>query len=687
MRYLATLFLMLFFLFGSSSAQVQVPLTFQTSESPESTGVFNIQVQTSTDSSFYDILEESSWLSCEENSQFTYLATFPDSTATTTYWWRARHDNGVNLSDWSQPYYFILILAPQLLVSLQPDQQQDYTGETDTLWINLSDSVTNLVGAFFKLTYEDSFLTPLEVIKGAVLDPPDNFFLSSDIYPDSILISLASLGESFSDLGSILGIILRAENEVDSTSISFERSTLRDSLNQNIPHSTIGAWIQIQALDTIPPPATSNFSVYPKHQRCELSWTNPTEDPSFAGVEIRRNTWNTGAYPEYDDLYPTPLGYPRNQYEGTLVYRGNAGSFIDSTGGTRNAYYYSIFSYDSSGNYSEADTGRATNYWLGDVSGDGQVYFEDLVIFAETYGTYEGDSSYSAEFDIGPTYDMSPAGIPTTDDAIDFEDLVIFALNYMSTDNQKTVPRHFAKTTSGEPGLSLNLPAERLKVGKEFEVKISLINNPDTVKSIHFVLPYDSLELEFVNVERSHELIDSSYTVFFYGKDVDHKVDVSLAVLGGATPIIGSGEIAIVTFRLKKNVKPSLDFSLVDLRDGCGNILDVGVDDEHTENTMIPKTYILSQNYPNPFNPVTTIPFSLKAQGSVTFDNIKTSLKIYNVKGQLVKTLLDEEKAPGNYSIIWEGKDNSGRDVASGIYFYQLKTSDYIETRKMILVR
>ena len=52
-----------------------------------------------------------------------------------------------------------------------------------------------------------------------------------------------------------------------------------------------------------------------------------------------------------------------------------------------------------------------------------------------------------------------------------------------------------------------------------------------------------------------------------------------------------------------------------------------------------------------------------------------------------MKPLVNEEKLPGNYNIIWDGKDNSGREVSSGIYFYQLKTKDYTDTKKMVLVR
>ncbi|MDP3025836.1 MAG: FlgD immunoglobulin-like domain containing protein [candidate division Zixibacteria bacterium] len=99
----------------------------------------------------------------------------------------------------------------------------------------------------------------------------------------------------------------------------------------------------------------------------------------------------------------------------------------------------------------------------------------------------------------------------------------------------------------------------------------------------------------------------------------------------------------------------------------------------------IPKNFSLEQNYPNPFNPTTKIQFKV---GSLEFGRpLHTTLKIYNILGQLVKTLVDEEKLPGNYKVIWDGKDDSGKEVASGIYFYQLKAKDYTDTKKMVLLR
>jgi len=91
-------------------------------------------------------------------------------------------------------------------------------------------------------------------------------------------------------------------------------------------------------------------------------------------------------------------------------------------------------------------------------------------------------------------------------------------------------------------------------------------------------------------------------------------------------------------------------------------------------------TNSLSQNYPNPFNPATTIRFSIRERGRV-------SLKIYNVAGRLVRTLVDGEMNPGDFKEIWNGRSNSGAPVSSGVYFYKLTAKNYSKTRKMVVLK
>ncbi len=88
----------------------------------------------------------------------------------------------------------------------------------------------------------------------------------------------------------------------------------------------------------------------------------------------------------------------------------------------------------------------------------------------------------------------------------------------------------------------------------------------------------------------------------------------------------------------------------------------------------------LSQNYPNPFNPQTTIAFSLRARGSVT-------LTVYNVAGQRVRTLSNESLAAGAHTRVWDGLNDAGQPVSSGVYFYKLVAKDFTQTRKMVLLK
>jgi len=84
-------------------------------------------------------------------------------------------------------------------------------------------------------------------------------------------------------------------------------------------------------------------------------------------------------------------------------------------------------------------------------------------------------------------------------------------------------------------------------------------------------------------------------------------------------------------------------------------------------------------NHPNPFNATTSISFSLPEPGSVT-------LSLYNITGHLVKEF-SFPAAAGDHSVIWDGTDNQGNQIASGVYFYRLKAGDITETRKMLLLR
>jgi serine protease AprX len=100
-----------------------------------------------------------------------------------------------------------------------------------------------------------------------------------------------------------------------------------------------------------------------------------------------------------------------------------------------------------------------------------------------------------------------------------------------------------------------------------------------------------------------------------------------------------------------------------------------------------PFQFSLDQSYPNPFNPTTTIPYTVHGSQYTVNNPIRTTLRIYNIRGRLVKTLLDEEKKAGEYSVVWNGNDERGKEVASGIYFYQLIAGDKKITRRMVLLK
>ena len=97
------------------------------------------------------------------------------------------------------------------------------------------------------------------------------------------------------------------------------------------------------------------------------------------------------------------------------------------------------------------------------------------------------------------------------------------------------------------------------------------------------------------------------------------------------------------------------------------------------ENELVPQTRLIS-NYPNPFNPETAISYAISETGNV-------KLSIYNLRGQKIADLIDEIQEPDFYNIIWNGTDDKGNKVPSGVYFYTFKTGRYSSTKKMVLIK
>lgn len=448
--------------------------------------------------------------------------------------------------------------------------------------------------------------------------------------------------------------------------------------------------------DVTAPPAPTDLVATPGHNKVHLSWANATSD--FDHTVIMRADWYGGGhgYPEYDDDFAEGA-YPSDTSSTDYIYAGTLEALTDTddlSNATRDVYHYSAFTVDAAGNVSAPSGGaRATSYWLGDVAGggglgdyDGSVYFEDLAVFSTTFGKSHGDAGYQNQFDIGPTVTYSPKGIPTTDNIIEFEDLSIFAINFDAVSPAGKVVPLFAygednPSNGGALSLDLVSAASAIAAGEQFGVTVMLRNNIDLVKSVHFTIPYDASKLELVRVTQGRGLHESAVPVFFHSADQKGRVDVNLAVLGHGLTLGGSGELATLTFRARSASESNFDIELADMRDNENHKLDAITNGTtFTQATAVPRSHNLAQNFPNPFNASTQVHFDVRDAGNV-------SLRVFNVSGQLVRTLASGYYEAGSYTVTWNGRGDNGREAPSGVYFYRMVIGEYDATRKMLLLK
>ena len=415
--------------------------------------------------------------------------------------------------------------------------------------------------------------------------------------------------------------------------------------------------------DNTPPAALTGLAAAPGHQKIHLNWTEPAPDAGspLAGAEFRYVTW--GGYPAYSGVLPDP---PADVTQGTDTGAGlQPGTSLDWTVAPRDVYVVAGFVRDFVGNVSGGNTGAAaTNYWLGDADADGYVdVITDVTALANTYGLATGDGGYDGTCDVGPTDNASPRGIPNPEAdgfQVQFEDLMVFALNLGEVD----------PTLKFMPGETPDLQWDRLEAG----VWALVLRQPCAgLKGVN-------LQAELPAGVRCQvspgALLDRQSSPVFLRNATTAGLDAGLAAIGFGETIEGSGELMRVTLN-----KPLASLAItVSARDLDNRELFVAVDDAEDPPVVVPDRHRLDQNYPNPFNPLTTISFALPRAARV-------HLAIYTVNGRLVRTLLDEERPAGAHSVTWLGRDDAGRSVATGTYFYQLRAGDFRQVRKLTLVK
>ena len=375
-----------------------------------------------------------------------------------------------------------------------------------------------------------------------------------------------------------------------------------------------------------------------------VSWTASPDDKMFEvwGYPVRGITGYR--------IYRKALGEEEFQLAGTAP--AGATTFVDEVGVNNRTYIYKVFAADASNEVESEVEERAfaaanVGVPVGDFTSDGRVDFDDFFAFIDAFGTTSGQVEFDALFDL------------TSDGRVDFDDFFAFVDHFGETGVAKQVP----------VVLGVNTAARLLAQVKEDRSDLVIdaaVEGVSEAKGCGFVLKYDPRAYEFVRAEASTELP-------MLVKDEGGELAFAYAV---GRPTSEALKVRFY-FRPKDELGGAIHILRAIVADPFNRLNPVEV---LRQTLVAPKAFALGQNRPNPFNPTTVIEYVLPESAPV-------KLEVYNLLGQVVRTLVDGEQVAGRYSVVWDGRDDLGREVATGIYFYRLSAGKFHAVRRMALVR
>jgi hypothetical protein len=448
----------------------------------------------------------------------------------------------------------------------------------------------------------------------------------------------------------------------------------------------------VKAVDNIPPAAATELAGANNSGTRTLAWTASTDDKvvayaSYKGYAVPiagvdRYDIYRGATAETLELIASVPGGTTSYTDAadlvglsSVIYRVDAADLDNSTPSV-------VTSVSIGGRPIFLNADGVAIFIVDENDGTpNTVDFGDFIAFAGSFNLSAGEPGFVANAD--------------TDDSgtVDFNDFLGFAGSF----NQAVATRNGIPVASTKPllrtlqpgvndnvELSLNLTSDKVLAGQTVSVNVT-VDNAASLKGFGFDLSYDTDKFEFVEAAPATEDLlkatGAETPVFLTHEATPGELSIANAMVDGS-PVSGNGDVVSLTFRVLTEFEDNARFEIANGVVFDGSQLSnpvVALGSLNVEST--PTEFALLQNFPNPFNPETTIKYNVANGGNV-------SLRIYNVVGQVVRTLVAEQQNAGRYTVRWNGTDDRGVSVSSGIYFYQITAgSDFQDVKKLMLLK
>jgi len=308
-----------------------------------------------------------------------------------------------------------------------------------------------------------------------------------------------------------------------------------------------------------------------------------------------------------------------------------------------------------------------------DVDFSGTVDIIDIAIIGKNIGE---EVIYPRPDPMTPNPDVNRDGI------VNVFDVALVALHFGETYeiNQSPALREIANEPAYISIDKRNNERKNLYGGGSSQL---FVTSAEKLYGYQLEIAFDPTIIEVLSVEPSGGMKDNGvYSVTPEINNQSGSVRVAAAFIGeGNLP--SSGNLAVINFQRKKVSEGVVTVKKMMLIDD--NLKEIPVKTFGGKISSVVNQFHLGQNYPNPFNPETWIPYQLSKKSDVI-------IRIHNLKGKLIRTINIGQKEAGFYmsqkrSAYWDGRDNLGEKVASGVYFYTLQAGEFRDTRKMVILK